>query len=49
MKETQDADRRTAKEEREKGNEEIYEELRKMREKIEESQAIDRKQINDGF
>ena len=32
LKETQDADRRTAMEERLKGNNEIYEEMRKMRE-----------------
>ena len=49
LKETQDNDRRLAMESRQQGENEIYEQMRRMREAIEETQAIDRKQINEGF
>lgn len=49
LKETQDADRQKAAEAMAAGNDEIYEEINKLRLAMEEMQATDRKQINDGF
>ena len=49
LKNTQDEDRQFAAESRLSGNNEIYEEMRKMRAELEEAMSIDRKQINEGF
>ena len=49
LKETQDEDRKKASEAMATGNDEIYEEINKLRLAMEEMQATDRKQINEGF
>ena len=49
LKTTQDEDRQFAAESRYQSNNEIYEEMRKMRAELEEAMSIDRKQINEGF
>ena len=49
LKNTQDEDRQIAAERSQSDNNEIYEEMRKMRAELEEAMSIDRKQINEGF